>query len=250
MSLVLENFTVDAGRRRLLRIDRLELPSSGLVAVIGPNGAGKSTLLKVLAGVQRHGGTKALDQTWPAPERIGFMPQDFTVKAAMSVAECVLLGRRERLGWRITARERAEVAQMLEMLNLSHLADHRMDSLSGGQQQRVLLAQRLIRDPRLLILDEPTSALDLHHQLEVLEQLQKLAQSRLVLAALHDLTLAARYADQTVFLETGRLAVAGPTSQVLRSPCLDRAYHIDSEILRDRDGGPVFVAHQARSPKC
>ena len=249
MSLVLENFTVDAGRRRLLRIDRLELPSSGLVAVIGPNGAGKSTLLKALAGVQRHDGTKALDQTWLAPERIGFMPQDFTVKAAMSVAECVLLGRRERLGWRITARERAEVAQMLEMLNLSHLADHRMDSLSGGQQQRVLLAQRLIRDPRLLILDEPTSALDLHHQLEVLEQLQKLAQSRLVLAALHDLTLAARYADQTACLETGRLAAAGATSQVLQSPCLDRAYQIDSEILRDRDGGPVFVAHQARSPK-
>ena len=141
------------------------------------------------------------------------------------------------------------VRKAADLMQLSGMLDRKPLELSGGQQQRVLLAQRLIRDPRLLILDEPTSALDLHHQLEVLEQLQRLAQSRLVLAALHDLTFAARYADQTVFLETGRRAVAGPTSQVLRSPCLDRAYHIDSEILRDRDGGPVFVAHQARSPK-
>jgi len=247
MSLILNDFTVNAGRRRLLRIDALHLPSTGLIAVIGPNGAGKSTLLRALAGVVAHGGTCSLDGAWPGPERIGFMPQDFAVVAAMSVADCVLLGRRERLGWRVTAKDRDEVARALAALNLDALSDRRTDRLSGGQQQRVLLAQRLIRDPRVLILDEPTSALDLHHQLEVLDHLRALSGKRLILAALHDLTLAARYADHIVFLENGGLAMAGPTADVLRAPCLDRAYRIDSELLKDRTGGAVIVAHRAVS---
>jgi len=245
MSLILEGFTVDASRRRLLRIDTLRLPSTGLIAVIGPNGAGKSTLLKALAGVMAHSGTCSLDGEWPAPERIGFMPQDFAVSAAMSVADCVLLGRRERLGWRVTAQDRAEVARALATLNLGALSDRRMDRLSGGQQQRVLLAQRLIRDPRVLILDEPTSALDLHHQLEVLDQLRVLSSTRLILVALHDLTLSARYADHIVFLENGGLVMAGLTADVLRVPSLNDAYRIDSEILNDRTGSAVIVAHRA-----
>lgn len=247
MSLILDGFTVDASRRSLLRIDALRLPSTGLVAVIGPNGAGKSTLLRALAGVIAYGGTRSLDGAWPAPERIGFMPQDFAVSAAMSVADCVLLGRRERLGWRVTAQDRAEVARALTALNLDALSGRRMDRLSGGQQQRVLLAQRLIRDPRVLILDEPTSALDLHHQLEVLDHLRALSATRLILAALHDLTLAARYADHIVFLENGELVMAGPTADVLQTPCLNRAYRIDSEILQDRTGSAVIVAHRAVS---
>ncbi|EEB85572.1 ABC transporter ATP-binding protein [Roseobacter sp. GAI101] len=247
MSLILEGFTVDAGRRRLLHIDALDLPSTGLIAVIGPNGAGKSTLLGALAGVIAHRGTKSLDGDWPAPERIGFMPQNFAVSAAMSAADCVLLGRRERLGWRVTAQDRAEVARALAALDLSALSDRRMDRLSGGQQQRVLLAQRLIRDPRVLILDEPTSALDMHHQLEVLDHLRALASERLVLAALHDLTLAARHADHIVFLDNGELVIAGPTAEVLRPASLNHAYRIDSEILTDRNGGAVIVAHRTVS---
>lgn len=247
MSLILDGFTVDAARRRLLRIDTLRLPSTGLVAVIGPNGAGKSTLLKALAGVIAYVGNRSLDGAWPAPERIGFMPQDFAVSAAMSVADCVLLGRREQLGWRITAQDRAEVARALAVLKLDALSDRRMDRLSGGQQQRVLLAQRLIRDPRVLILDEPTSALDLHHQLEVLDHLRALSATRLILAALHDLTLAARYADHIVFLENGGLVMAGTTADVLQTPCLNRAYRIDSEVLQDRTGNAVIVAHRAVS---
>lgn len=247
MSLILNGFTVDAGRRRLLRIDALRLPSTGLIAVIGPNGAGKSTLLKALAGVMAHGGTRRLDGAWPEPERIGFMPQDFAVSAAMSVADCVLLGRRERLGWRVTVQDRAAVARALAALDLGALSDRRMDRLSGGQQQRVLLAQRLIRDPRVLILDEPTSALDLHHQLEVLDHLRALSSTRLILAALHDLTLAARYADHIIFLDSGGLSMAGPTADVLRAPCLNQAYRIDSEVLKDRNGGAVIVAHRAVS---
>ena len=107
MSLILNDFTVNAGRRRLLRIDALPLPSTGLIVVIGPNGAGKSTRLKTLAGVVAHGGKRSLGRAWPGPDRIGFVPQDFAVVTAMSVADCVLLGQRERLGWRVTVKDRA-----------------------------------------------------------------------------------------------------------------------------------------------
>ncbi|SDE75367.1 iron complex transport system ATP-binding protein [Salipiger thiooxidans] len=243
--MILREFRVWAGRRCLLDIPGLELPSRGLVAVIGPNGAGKSTLLKALAGVIPHDGDKLLDEGWPVPSRIGYLPQDFTVSAAMTVAECVLLGRRERLGWWITAHDRAEVARVLARMDLSELAGARMDRLSGGQQQRVLLAQRLLRDPRLLILDEPTSALDLHHQLKVLSHLRQLSKERLVIAALHDLTLAGRFAERIVLIEGGTLGVAGAPGDVLQSVHLDHVYSIDSQIMADRCGAPVVIAHHA-----
>jgi iron complex transport system ATP-binding protein len=245
MSLALNNFTVHAGRHCLLQIDSLTLPSTGLFGVIGPNGAGKSTLLRALAGLVPHGGSKRLDGGWPEASRIGFLPQNFAVSASMSVAECVLLGRRERLGWRISAHDRSEVARVLALLDLSALATARMDRLSGGQQQRVLLAQRLLRDPRLLILDEPTSALDLHHQLQVLSHLRTLAQDILVIAALHDLTLAGRFADHLVLIANGRLGAASTPDRVLLPSCLDPVYAIRSELLPDRDNSPVVVAHQA-----
>ncbi|MBP0483640.1 ABC transporter ATP-binding protein [Sagittula salina] len=248
MSLLLSEFTVNAGRLRLLDIPSLSLPSTGLVGVIGPNGAGKSTLLKALAGIIPHAGRKTLDCTWPDPTRIAYLPQDFAVSAAMSVAECVLLGRRERLGWRITAHDRAEVGRVLSLLDLTHLAEARMDRLSGGQQQRVLLAQRLLRDPRLMILDEPTSALDLHHQLEVLSRLKALSTDILVIAALHDLTLAGRFADHLVLIEHGMLKAADNPEAVLNGDMLDPVYAIRCEVFRDRARNPVVVAHSPCDP--
>lgn len=241
--LTLRGFSVRAGRKTLLRIDRLNLPATGLIGVIGPNGAGKSTLLHALAGILPYDGQKLLDGGWPAPARIGFLPQGFVVTAALTVAECVLLGRRERLGWRITPEDRAEVARALGLLGLLHLADRRMDRLSGGQQQLVLLAQRISRDPGLLILDEPTSALDLHHQLEVLGHLKTLSRGILVIVALHDLTLAGRFADALVLIDRGRLVAVGPPVGLFRPDVLDPTYAIASECLRDRAGHPVVVAH-------
>ncbi|WP_425070897.1 ABC transporter ATP-binding protein [Sagittula sp. S175] len=249
MSLILKDLTVSAGKRPLLEIPELVLPAAGFVGIIGPNGAGKSTLLKALAGVVSHGGTKTLDGAWPDAGRIAFLPQDFTVSAAMSVADCVLLGRREHLGWRVTGHDRAEVRRVLSMLDLTPLSDARMDRLSGGQQQRVLLAQRLLRDPRLLILDEPTSALDLHHQLEVLSLLKTLSGGMLVIAALHDLTLAGRFAEQLVLIEGGRVHATDSPERILTGGTLDPVYAIRCEVFRDRDSNPVVVAHPAQGAR-
>lgn len=244
MSLCLRDFTVSLSGRACLSVPQMDLPAAGLIGVIGPNGAGKSTFLRALAGQIRHTGTKMLDGTWPHPVQIGFLPQNFTVNAAMTVTECVLLGRREQLGWRITSQDRKHVAHALSRLKLSHLADVRMDQLSGGQQQRVLLAQRISRGPRMLVLDEPTSALDLRHQLEVLSLLRDLSQDMLIVTALHDLTLAGRFADHLVLIDQGQVRGVGAPHHILQHAGLGDCYGTKVETLRDSQGSLVFVAHQ------
>jgi iron complex transport system ATP-binding protein len=121
-----------------------------------------------------------------------------------------------------------------------------MDSLSGGQQQLVLLAQRLSRAPRLLVLDEPTSALDLHHQLEVLSHLRHHADTSgtLVLAALHDLSLAGRFADSLVLINRGRIEASGPAGEVFGGGRLDPVYRIETELLTSRDRHAVVIPHR------
>lgn len=242
----LNRFCVHVKKRCLLQIDALDLPLHGIVGILGPNGAGKSTLLRALAGIARHSGEKSLDGSWPSPEDIGFLPQDFTVNAALSVSECVLLGRREQLGWRVTDKDRLIVNDALARFGLTHLAERPMTSLSGGQQQLVLLAQRLSRAPRLLILDEPTSALDLRHQINVLSYLRDFhSDHRLIIVALHDLTLAGRFSDALVLIENGRLHAQGLPSEILSPEMLDPVYEISSECLQDRSGAPVVVPHMA-----
>ncbi|MFT6089449.1 ABC transporter ATP-binding protein [Sulfitobacter sp.] len=242
----LDRFGVHVKKRSLLQIDKLDLPSCGIVGVIGPNGAGKSTFLRALAGVARHTGEKSLDGSWPSPEHVGFLPQDFTVNAALSVSECVLLGRREQLGWRVTDKDRLIVDDALARFGLTHLADRPMTSLSGGQQQLVLLAQRLSRAPRVLILDEPTSALDLRHQINVLSYLKDFhSHDTLIIVALHDLTLAGRFSNALLLIENGGLRAQGLPSEVLCPEILDPVYGISSECLQDRLGAQVVVPHMA-----
>lgn len=242
----LNRFAVHVKKQSLLQIDNLDLPSCGIVGVIGPNGAGKSTFLRALAGVARHTGEKSLDGSWPSPEHVGFLPQDFTVNAALSVSECVLLGRREQLGWRVTENDHLIVHDGLARFGLAHLADRPMTSLSGGQQQLVLLAQRLSRAPRLLILDEPTSALDLRHQINVLSYLRDFHNNdTLIIVALHDLTLAGRFSDALVLIENGGLRAQGLPNEILCPEILDPVYGISSECLQDRSGAPVVVPHMA-----
>ena len=185
-------------------------------------------------------GGRAVDRA-----EVGFLPQAFAVRASLSVLACILLGRREALGLRVPTRLIADAEALLQRLGLSDLADRAMHDLSGGQQQRVLIAQRLFRRPKLLLLDEPTSALDLHHQLEAMALLRAhaAATGAPVLAALHDLSLAARYADRVLVLADGRIEADGPPEAVLTSDRLARHWRIAPEILRARDDKPVIVPH-------
>ncbi|WP_068306733.1 ABC transporter ATP-binding protein [Pararhodobacter sp. CCB-MM2] len=243
MTLELNDFSIVRGRQTVISRCAVSLPSNGLIAVVGPNGAGKSTLLMALAGLLRHTGKRTLDGAPIAQGIVGFLPQTFAVRSALSVEDCVLLGRREELGLRVRPVLREAAHSALAQLGLATLAERRMDSLSGGQQQLVLIAQRLMRSPRLMILDEPTSALDLYHQLEVLTQLRALSTNMLTIAALHDLTLASRFADALLLVRGGTL-VAGRAQDVLCAKHLREAWHIEPEFLTDRAGMQVVVPHR------
>lgn len=234
------------GAIRILSACTLTLRRGEILGVIGPNGTGKSTLLSAIAGLGAA----------PVPVRaegrpltrceIGFLPQAYAVRSAISVLDCVILGRREALGLRIPPGVVAEAVALLQALGLAALADRPMQDLSGGQQQRVLIAQRLFRKPRLLLLDEPTSALDLHHQLEVMAQLRAHAEAQAMpmIAALHDLTLAARLCDRIAVLADGRFARIGPPREVLTRTILRMHWQVEPEILSTAHKLPVVVPHR------
>lgn len=232
------------GRVQILHPVQIVIPAGQVVGVIGPNGAGKSTLLRSLAGIDRlHAEWNGVPLT---RELIGYMPQAYQMNARLTVLEAVLLGKREALGWRVAPADLEAASAVLSDLGLAHLEGRSMDRLSGGQQQMVLLAQRILRAPRLLILDEPTSALDLHHQLLVLRHLKTytLTRQAVIVLALHDLSLAARFCNQLIMLKDGREVVSGPTADVLSEQRIDDCWTVSVELLHARDGHKVIVPHE------
>lgn len=244
--LVIRGLGVRYGHRDVLC--GLDLPGirRGRVTVLaGPNGAGKSTLLRAIAGTTKATGEVCLGDTnllaLPASARaavIGYMPQASTMASRMPVLDSVIASL--RLFGRITsaAASRARACATLERLGILDLSMAPLNQLSGGQRQLASLAQSLAREPKVLLLDEPTSALDLRHQIEVMTMLRSLAtEGRIVTLVLHDLSLAARWADDFVLIRDGRIASTGPASEVLTPKILRQVFDVDSHVRPHAEGG-------------
>ncbi len=232
------------GRTILDRID-MTLEPGTLTALVGPNGTGKSTLLKSVAGLIPAKGRVAFAGRVLAPsdklKTVAYMPQDTGAQSSLTVLEVVLLGRLQSLGMRIGDDIRAEAIGALARFHLDALQDRAIGAISGGQRQLVFLAQSLFRAPRVLLLDEPTAALDLRHQLIVLDRIRSTcAQSGMIaMAAMHDLSLAARFADRIVFLNGGVVCADGPPATVLNPDILQQVYGVEAEVQQ----GPSGVLH-------
>ncbi len=238
------------GRRIVDRVD-LDLAAGEWVAVIGPNGAGKTTLLRSVAGLQRHGGGVVIGgrRTSAMGERdrarvLALVPQDPVIPAGISVFDYVLLGRTPHLGRRLAVTlddERIAIA-VLQRLDLEHLAGRRLSELSGGERQRAVIGRGLAQEPTVLLLDEPTSSLDLGHQQEVLELVNDLRIERglTVLMTMHDLNLAAQFADRLVLLSEGRVVADGEAGAVLDPAVLREHYGADVTLV-DGPTGPIVV---------
>lgn len=221
----------------------LHLAAGEWLGLIGPNGAGKSTLLRAIAGLVPHEGTVALGcGRRPGGTDVALVPQIPILPEGMDVAEYALLGRGPHLGWLATEsrRDRRIVAEILERLDLRRFADRPVTHLSGGETQRVVLARALAQQAPILLLDEPTSALDLGHRDAVLELIDKLRRSDgiSVIAAMHDLGTAARFADRLALIDRGRIVADGPPRRVLAAGRLSSVYAtplsvhtIDGEIV-------------------
>lgn len=232
------------GTRVLGPID-LAVEEGQWLGLIGPNGSGKSTLLKAALGIAPHtGGVRVNGGTGRVGSDLAWMPQRPHLPDEMSVATYVLLGRTPHLGYlgSESAHDLVAAAAALERLDLTDLAERGLATLSGGEAQRVVLARALAQEAPILLLDEPTSSLDIGHGLEVMETIDGLrAHAGLtVVAALHDLNLAGRFADRLVLLSEGRIVADGTPEEVLTEGILKESYGSGLRVVTNGDGPTVI----------
>ncbi|MGW1095586.1 heme ABC transporter ATP-binding protein [Streptomyces sp. NPDC002455] len=247
---------VRLGRRQVLDSVELTVRAGEVLALVGPNGAGKSTLLAALAadlpvdsGEVRVDGRPA--SGWSAAElalRRAVLPQSAALAFPFPVEEVVRMGRAP---WAGTAREDEDevaVAAAMAATEVTEFAARPFSALSGGERARGALARVLAQRAPLLLLDEPTAALDLRHQELVLRICrERAAAGDAVVVVLHDLGLAAAYADRAVVLHGGRVAVAGPPAEVFTDALLGEVYRQPVEVFpHPRTGVPLVVPHRAR----
>jgi ABC-type cobalamin/Fe3+-siderophores transport system ATPase subunit len=242
--------SVTLGRTRAVDGVSLRVEAGEWVALIGPNGAGKTSLLRALAGLVPATGTVHLQgRGEPLTKRralakvVALVPQLPQTPPALTVAEYVLLGRTPHIRYLGSEGhlDRLAAARAIDRLALTSFIDRSLGSLSGGERQRVVLARALAQAAPILLLDEPTSALDLGRQQEALELLDELRRQDglAVVSAMHDLSLAAQYADRLILLDHGCVVADGTPDQVLTESTIAACYHARVRVLRDR--GSVFV---------
>lgn len=243
--IAIRDLAVDLGGRRVLGPLDLALEAGGLIALIGPNGAGKSTLARAIAGLLRYQGSIMIaghDLCALTPQerakRIAYLPQGQSVHWPMAVQDVVALGRlphRARMMGDLTAHDLAAIDRAMAATDTAQFATRPVDQLSGGEAARVLLARALASDAPVLIADEPIAALDIAHQIAILEQIRAQVRDqvriegkagRLAIVILHDLKLAAQFADRVVLLAGGQLLADGPPDAVITADRLAQVYGV------------------------
>ena len=240
------------GERRVLDGASLSIRPGEMVALLGTNGSGKTTLLRIVAGTLRAGAGEVRlfgrsTGDWSRLEiarRVAVLPQSTDLPAGMRVAEVVALGRipHGRSWFGAEPGDADAVAAALRDADATDLASRRADELSGGERQRVLLAMALAQEPELLLLDEPTLHLDLAHQLGLVRMLRRLRATRpvTVLAVLHDLNLAAAFADRTLLVHDGRVLPAGSAGRI-DAALAQRAFGVPITEATTADGDRVLT---------
>ncbi|MFF0239614.1 heme ABC transporter ATP-binding protein [Rhodococcus pyridinivorans] len=238
------------GEREILHGIDFEVRTGEVVALVGPNGAGKSTLLAALSGDHPiSGGTVEIEgrplERWSSTalaRRRAVLPQQHTVGFPFTARQVVRMGR---AAWARTPRQDDDdriVAEAFVICDIAHLADRPFPALSGGERARVALARVLAQDTETLLLDEPTAALDLGHQEAVMQVVRARADDgHAVVVVLHDLGLAAAYADRVCVLEQGRIVADGAPGDVLTEELLGRVYQYPVAIGRHPETGTPLV---------
>lgn len=241
---------VRRGHRDVLHGVDFAVHTGEVVALVGPNGAGKSTVLAALAGDQPlTAGTVEVDgvplDRWPAAElarRRAVLPQQHTIGFPFTARQVVRMGR---AAWAGTSRRHDDeriVAAAFETCDVTHLADRPFPALSGGERARVALARVLAQDTETLLLDEPTAALDIGHQEAVMQVVRQRADAgHAVVVVLHDLGLAAAYADRICVLEHGRIVADAPPPDVLTEDLIGRVYQYPVAVTRHPETGTPLV---------
>jgi iron complex transport system ATP-binding protein len=253
VKLTAQGLSAGYGNRPVFEDLGVELPAGAFTVIVGPNACGKSTLLRTLARLlpARHG-TVLLDGTdihsLPTREvarRLGVLPQSPLVPEGVTVQDLVGRGRQPHQSWwrQWSPEDAVAVGEAMEQAGVADLALRAVDQLSGGQRQRVWIAMTLAQQTEALLLDEPTTFLDLAHQVEVLNLLHKMrTDGRTVVAVLHDLNQAARYADHLVAMRAGKVVAAGAPREIVTADLVRDVFGLDCVVVPcPVSGAPLVV---------
>jgi iron complex transport system ATP-binding protein len=217
------------------------------VGLIGPNGAGKTTLLRAIVQLVPHQG-RTLVENVPTDRMsrrdlarmVAYVPQKPELPAEMTVADYILLGRSPHIGYFgfEKAKDHLVCANLLDRLDLTHMAARTLDTLSGGELQRLVLGRALAQEAPILLLDEPTSALDLGRRVDALEIVDALRREHglTVLSAMHDLTLAGQFSDRLILLAQGKVAATGTPAEILDEAVLTQHFGHQVQVVRSPEG--------------
>ncbi len=253
--------TVRFGERTALHSVDLSVRRGEFLALAGPNGSGKTTLLRALLGflAPQEGSVELLGtpvddlSVRERARRVAWVPQEESPRDDVPILDYVLYGRYAHLG-PLEGETEEDLRRGRQALDDVGLADRALDgilSISGGERQRAILARALAQDAPVLLLDEPTAHLDIGHQLDLLERVRQLSRRRgvTVIAALHDLNLAARFADRIFVLSRGRAYADGPPARVISEELLVRVWGVVADLRRDpRTGAPYLLPHRVVAP--
>jgi len=243
-----EGIDVSLAGERVLK-DVTASAQDGLVGLVGPNGAGKSTLIRAINGtatpddgvVRLEGDEVRSLSSRETARRVATMPQNTDVSFEFSVQEVVRMGRHPHVS-RFGTDTSGKVGEAMERVDVARFADRSVHEVSGGERQRVLLARCLAQDADVLLLDEPTASLDVGRAVETLSLVRSLVdEGRTVVAAIHDLNLAARFCDELVLVDDGRVVSSGAPEDVLTQENVERVFGTSAVVERDTATGAVRV---------
>ncbi|WP_330295683.1 ABC transporter ATP-binding protein [Streptomyces sp. NBC_00503] len=259
--LTAENVTLGYDQRVIAENLSVEIPDNSFTVIVGPNACGKSTLLRALSRMLKPSrGRVLLDGqaigSMPAKKvakTLGLLPQSSIAPDGITVADLVSRGRYPHQGllrqW--SQEDERIVAESMASTGVAELADRAVDELSGGQRQRVWIAMALAQQTPLLLLDEPTTYLDIQHQIDVLDLCAELHENRgrTLVAVLHDLNHAARYATHLIAMRDGKVVAEGPPAEVVTAELVERVFGLRCQIIQDPQTGTPLVIPAARKAR-
>ncbi|GAA3192328.1 ABC transporter ATP-binding protein [Actinocorallia longicatena] len=257
--LLAENVTIGYDQRAICEDLSLSLPDGRFTVIVGPNACGKSTLLRALSRLLRpRSGRVVLDgkdiHSYPAKEvarRLGLLAQTSTAPEGITVADLVARGRypHQKLIRQWSAEDEAAVVEAMAATGVTELSGLLVDNLSGGQRQRVWVAMVLAQQTSIVLLDEPTTFLDIAHQVELLELCVRLnrEQRGTMVAVLHDLNHACRYADHLVAMKAGRIVAQGDPREIVTAELVEEVFGLRCVIIDDPETHTPLVIPRSNS---
>ena len=244
--LKIESLSAFYGKKQVIFDLSAEFGAGRFTAILGRNGSGKSSLLSCIGGIKDFSGRITLKDrdisSIPSRERakmLSFLPQSLPV-TQFTVRETVAFGREPYISFKLTEADERMIDRAIEKCGISHLQNKKLTEISGGERQMAYLAMALAQDADVIMLDEPTTYMDAPHAREFLDILRNSASGgKTVVAVMHDLTVAAKYADDILLIDGGRLVFSGTKEKCIEEKAIEAVMEVESHTLED--GGVVFI---------